>query len=120
MSSAAAKGARLLPQGAESGQRHIKVRFYDGGYLLEHCEEEPCDVSEAGVATCGRLACPSCARGSGNLSAWQLDELWPGDPIVCDCGHAWIPAGPIGRQADEADRSNEQSQASARSQTRTA
>jgi hypothetical protein len=72
-------------------RRHIKVHPYAGGYLLERCEEEPCLVRPNGVATCGRLACPSCGRGSGNLSSWQLAGLAPGDHVACDCGHMWIP-----------------------------
>jgi hypothetical protein len=72
-------------------RRHLEVRLYDGGYLLERCEQEPCFVRRDGLATCGRLACPSCGRGSGNLSSWQLAELAPGDHVACDCGHMWIP-----------------------------
>jgi len=78
-------------RGAWRARRHIKVRLYDGGYLLERCEEEPCLVSETGVASCGRLACPSCGRGSGNLSSWQLAGLPAGEPVACDCGYLWIP-----------------------------
>jgi hypothetical protein len=72
-------------------RRHIKVRLYDGGFLLERCEEEPCLVSESGLASCGRLACPSCGRGSGNLSSWQLAGLPAGEPVACNCGYLWVP-----------------------------
>jgi hypothetical protein len=74
-----------------SARIHIKVRLHSSGYLLERCEQVPCFVDPNGVATCGRLACPSCGRGSGNLSSWQLEALSPGDHVACDCGHMWIP-----------------------------
>jgi hypothetical protein len=74
-----------------SAQTHIKVRLHDGGFVLEHCEQVPCLVDPSGVATCGRLACPSCGRGSGNLSSWQLEAIAPGQHVACDCGYMWIP-----------------------------
>jgi hypothetical protein len=68
-------------------RRHIKVRLLDGGFLLERYEGESCSVDELGLATCGRIACPSCGRGSANLSAWQVVALAPDEIVTCDCGH---------------------------------
>jgi hypothetical protein len=70
---------------------HIKVRMDDGGYLLERCEQVPCFVNASGIATCGRLACPACGRGNGNLTSWQFDAVPPGAKVGCDCGHIWVP-----------------------------
>jgi hypothetical protein len=79
------------PRSRWRARRHIKVRLHEGGFLLERCEQEPCFVDEVGVASCGRLACPSCGRGSGNLSAWQLAGLAAGESVACHCGYLWIP-----------------------------
>jgi len=86
-----ARPTHALARSRWRARRHIKVRLYDGGFLLEECEQEPCFVDHAGLASCGRLACPSCGRGSGNLSAWQLEGLAAGEPVTCDCGNLWVP-----------------------------
>jgi len=80
-----------LPRRPRTEQRHTKVRLRDGGMLLERCEQEPCLVNRVGRASCGRLACLVCGRGSANLSAWQLAGLAAGERVACDCGHSWIP-----------------------------
>jgi hypothetical protein len=67
--------------------RHIKVRESGGSLLLERCEDDGCRVREEGQADCGRVACASCGCGGGNIVIAEPDA-----PIVCRCGHSWIPA----------------------------
>jgi hypothetical protein len=63
---------------------HIKVRIQEGVLAYERCEDFDCNVDPAGVASCGRDACPSCGCSGANVTANGPDR-------VCSCGHWWAP-----------------------------
>jgi hypothetical protein len=65
--------------------RHIKVRATAGEVALERCEDVGCTVGEGGHADCGRLACPACGCGGGNLAPGERGEL-----VFCSCGHSFV------------------------------
>ena len=76
---------------------HFKTRGFFGQHTLERCEDPGCTVTLGGVASCGRLACPSCGFSGSNLTA---PDGFDGDQLArCACGHAWNPVSETRTQA---------------------
>ena len=64
------------------GIPHIKVRYVDGGSLLERCEDPGCTVDSNGHAGCGRQACPGCGSSSPEIHSGG-DVMF----VACGCGY---------------------------------